>query len=842
LRAHRPSEPADIYLVRVRLSPEGRLLDVAGLYPLSDTSAVDERQLVVSGERVAWTIGGAGKTFSVHTLDLSGAHSPSGPEWTARALWQWRISNLQETGQSRGVERRSFRLEPPGTHVTLGFSPQGLRIQADDRSVTIPNDDTSPIQGERHITVQHHSPARPGNLVTWAVDRIRALPWFGSDRMQTLKAIAFAALDRIERVRGKVSGGDGSDEVDRELGDWMSAASATYTDADAGWPPAPMAPVLRHPLEREGQWRVLEDDPFIRKNVGVPAPFAFSFLRVDPERKYTQVFVTLWDPRQVELNAMSGTKEPKSATGETGPGLVPRDPVTIGRLVGAFNGGFQAMHGEYGMMSDRVVYLPPKPYGATVARLVDGSTAFGTWPDDDAIPDDITSFRQNMTPLIMDGKLNPYRRQWWGGVPPGWEDTSKTVRTALCLTRENFVAYFYGSHVDVDHIARAMQHARCDYGIHLDMNPGHTGLEFYHVERDGELPRLDRDLESKWQATGPVPQLQGWSFLARRMIRHMALMQFPRYIHRESRDFFYLTLRPLLPGRRLSPKLSDPEPDEGVWTVSGLPQHGWPHAIALTSLRPDPARRETKAWIVRVDPKYVQPSRSGTKAPTVLTFRPSVSPRADVSVWWTESGFSLRSVSPSATALRIASGLPAEKATESVAATSAVGIDGEGMLVYAEVATAPARDRDGAMLGALLREMGCQRPLLLDQSLRIALGGERDLGGHPVAASRTDTRLYRAEGPGARRIFAHTPIVDRKVWEPLQARRVRYFRKPKREEPDAGMAAQASDPAKPGATGPSGTSASPSSRSEPASHAGTPAPAPATVPPRAQLPARVAPE
>ena len=36
-------------------------------------------------------------------------------------------------------------------------------------------------------------------------------------------------------------------------------------------------------------------------------------------------------------------------------------------------------NGEYGMMSDGVIYLPPKPYGATVAVLRDGSTAFGSW-------------------------------------------------------------------------------------------------------------------------------------------------------------------------------------------------------------------------------------------------------------------------------------------------------------------------------------------------------------------------------------------------------------------------------------------------------------------------------
>ncbi len=137
-----------------------------------------------------------------------------------------------------------------------------------------------------------------------------------------------------------------------------------------------------------------------------------------------------WDARQVALHIMSGTVEPKSATGETGPGLVPRKPEVMSRLLAGFNGGFQATHGEFGMMADGVTYLPPKPYGATVAELASGATAFGTWPDDETIPDDMISFRQNMTPMMVDDTFNPYKRNWWGGVPPGWTDESRTVRSA----------------------------------------------------------------------------------------------------------------------------------------------------------------------------------------------------------------------------------------------------------------------------------------------------------------------------------------------------------------------------------------------------------------------------
>src|SRR5262249_11334399 len=160
-------------------------------------------------------------------------------------------------------------------------------------------------------------------------------------------------------------GDEGRAAVTAEAPGILDVPAAAYTDPETGWPPPPMEPMLHPALEGEGKWVLLDKDPFVMKNPGAPSPFAFSFVRVDRKRAYSQPYVLVWDPRQVVLHAMSGTVEPKSATGETGPGLVPRKPEVIGRLIAAFNGGFQATHGEFGMMAEGVVYLPPKPFAAT---------------------------------------------------------------------------------------------------------------------------------------------------------------------------------------------------------------------------------------------------------------------------------------------------------------------------------------------------------------------------------------------------------------------------------------------------------------------------------------------
>jgi hypothetical protein len=774
VRAHQGEDPSDIFLATVRLSPEGRVLELTGLYNLSDTSAVDERSLSVQDLRAAWVIAGGGKTYNVKVADLRGEPRPEGPTWSRMARWQNSITNLQETGQRQGVGQRNFRLEPAADHVTLGFDPTGLLIDADGRKIRIPTDGNAAIEGERHVQEQLQEKARPGNFVTWAVDRVRAAPWFGSDRMQLVKAIAFVGLDWIERTMGAVTGDTGAERVKQELGG-VEAPVIEYTDPETGWPPAPMEPMLSPPLDGEGKWRPLENDPFILTNPGAPAPFVQSFIRTDPKRAYTQIWVALWDPRQVALHMMSGTIEPKSATGETGPGLIPRKPEVMSRVVGGFNGGFQATHGEFGMMADGVVYLPPKPYGATVAELSNGATAFGTWPDDEKVPDNIVSFRQNMTPTIVDETPNPYKRNWWGGVPPGWTDESRTVRSGLCQTKEGFIGYFYGASIDADHLILAMQKLRCVYGIHLDMNPGHTGLEFYRAAPDGKLPQLNRKLDSAWEAEGKVSGMEGWSFLGRRMLKYMGLMNFPRYIGRESRDFFYLTLRNLLPGENLTPPIKPAEAGEGVWSVKNLPQHGFPAAIATTYLRPEKARSETKVSLVKLNPQALAVGKDDAPADKVVVRVAPDDGDGKTGLWLGGGAFAIAVDSPGKGATRLASGVT-DPAPGTIAA---IGIDAGGMLVYAEVNTSRDAAKDGAMLRALLDSMGCKAKLYLSKSWTVAIGGERDLSGHPFTLAKGAPKLVRVQVPSVERIFPNTAVTAPSVWYPLQAKRVRYFHKPK---------------------------------------------------------------
>lgn len=541
-RAH--GMPHDLYLVRARLSPEGVLLG-GDLHALTRTDAADEGRPIVIGERAFYTRWVNGIARGIHQLDLAGEAREPLEQLGPIARAQHALTNLQESGQFEGIGRRAWELSTPAGRVELSASGAEIVADADGRIVRIEASGGAIVEGAEHVRAKDVIPGAPGNLLTWATDRARQAGSLGDERVQKLKAATFEALDLLRRAHDRVRPDAAFERIAHELGPLPSSAPRERRLARADWPPAPMAPLLSPALPGEGAFTTLDADPFVSPSATVQgsSPLAIAFLRPDRERAYARVYVMLWDPRRLSLHMVAGTNEPIGVTGERGSGLIPRDPKVLGRVVAAMNGGFQTIHGSFGMMADGVVYLPPKPFAATILSMRDGSTGFGTWPLETRISDDVLAFRQNLSPLVLDGIVNPYGRQVWGGTSPDTPDEIHTVRTGLCLTEEGFVAYFHGNETRPETLASAMLAARCSYGVHLDMNHGHSGLELYRMAPEGELPPLDRPLQGDWEAEGSVEGLSGWSFRARKMFRGMGLMNFPRYARRESRDFFYLMWR-----------------------------------------------------------------------------------------------------------------------------------------------------------------------------------------------------------------------------------------------------------------------------------------------------------
>ena len=443
------------------------------------------------------------------------------------------------------------------------------------------------------------------------------------------------------------------------------------------------------------------------------------------------------------------------------------------------NAGFQALHGEYGMMSDGVIYLPPKPFGATVSLMRDGSTSFGSWPNNPTIPPEMLSYRQNMTVMVLNEKFNPYGRTWWGGTPADWEDRTHTVRTGICLTKEEFIGYFYGADLSPRALAQAMIQARCQYGIALDMNAGHSGLEFYKVKPKNEFKPLGRPLRGRWEREGDIRELEGWSYRARRLIRGMGLMNFPRYIRREGRDFFYLTLRYVLPGEPI--EVDGGKEGDGQWQVKGLPQHGFPYALATS----DVPLAGKRVRVLRIDPRMLTLDPAAALKPadkpdadpmTVALLNLTDTEQEGARLWLAQGAFSISASKPSDSAVVLLGGQSGDQARGLVAVE-----DASGMLLYIEAEEGGVRA--DAMRG-LAQKLGASASLTLAEPWQIALGGDTSVAGQAVRlpAANVQAALLRARGPGGRTMFEDTPIVGLKQWFPLQARRIRYFKKRKKKD------------------------------------------------------------
>jgi len=265
-----------------------------------------------------------------------------------------------------------------------------------------------------------------------------------------------------------------------------------------------------------------------------------TYVRPDLQRPYVRVSLIAMDTRQLELHMIGGHEDPRSTTGQVGSGRIPRDPEVLGRVVAAFNGAFKTEHGGYGMMEDRTVLLPPLKEAASIASTDDGRVLLGAWPDPPSIPDYISSYRQNMDPLLEDGVVNPRRRYLWGFTLGSDLSNMNTIRSGVCIRPDGILIYAWSDDATALTLGEAMKGAGCEFGMHLDMNPLHTAFIAY-----GFKP-TEKDHQPQYDAKILYPGMR---------------FSTGRYVNGSPKDFFYMALRRLSPGTGWSAAdLSQPRP------------------------------------------------------------------------------------------------------------------------------------------------------------------------------------------------------------------------------------------------------------------------------------------
>jgi len=519
----------DVWRARVRVAPEGAAIEVVDAHNLTSTPLGDDHELVVRGTHAAFATRAYGQEQSLTALDLAGEAGQNRTQGLAdRAMAA--ITNLQQTGAPSGIGRVDITLESPAGAAALELDEAALAIALyDDRRRTpmrsarldLARGELIAAASGMRATPSMHLPKRFSH---WTVDTLRAVPWIGPAPIASLEDAALGARDAYRRFTFKASGGAGASAVAADPPPPVLDTSQASVE-EAHWPPPHVQSIWKVAEKGEGDWQPPEV-PWLRKLPGAgpdaPLPVYVTFVRPDDERPYAKVLLVAMDMRQLDLDMEAGVEDPEPLTGPHGAGRIPRDPATYRRVLAAFNGAFKTEHGHYGMMVHKRVLLPPVPGSATVVVLDDGRVGFGTWGADrkagaiDGVDDDsIVSFRQNLDPLIDHGQVNPTGRNLWGFTLPG--KGAQTERSGICVTASGHLLYAWGDDVSATTLARAMKMGGCDYAMHLDMNPYHTGFLFAAID---DLPRKYKSQLLTSGMSIPVD----------------------RYIQYAPKDFFYVML------------------------------------------------------------------------------------------------------------------------------------------------------------------------------------------------------------------------------------------------------------------------------------------------------------
>ncbi len=503
----------DVYALRGRLSAYGVPLAMREPVNVTRTPEGDEQLLDATEDRVLYATRIGGRFQSAVALDFSRSWLPDDASLAARGVAA--VNAHQVYGTWDGPQRVDvlLRRPPPVLH---GKFLEGGRVKL----VYGPEDQVEVDLATGHVSDTERARVLRGappqqEVMGLAADTLRRSSLVGPARVMAVESVLFAVTDWMRRQ---------SHRVFPTAADRLPISEAVApVKTDEAWPPADVR--ADRGLPREGRWGAPSpysgDDP----------PIRHTFVRVDADRPYERTELFAFDMRRLSLHFVGGTRHPRSTTGARGSGRIPDQ--ARHHLVAAFNGAFKVEHGRFGAVEAGTVLVPPQMGLATVAIDARGRAAFGEW-DAARFSAPWIDLRQNLRSLVANGEVNPSKVRDWGEVVSTL-DEARTPRSAVGLTADGVLVYAWSGATSARLLGEAMQRAGVRFAMHLDMNPGHTGVELYKSAKDGLVSE---------------PGTAAMDFRRR------------RWLEVEARDFFYLR-RASGVGGRLA--LDHPEPSEGAW-------------------------------------------------------------------------------------------------------------------------------------------------------------------------------------------------------------------------------------------------------------------------------------
>jgi TolB protein len=467
--AARKTESADIFAATVHVGADGTLSLGGAVEPLTDTPSSDETSPQLGGGWLAYATRVGELVQSVTCLSLVNGESRvfvfALPPTTVALHW--------EASPGEAVATRLL-VRAPGPSGAQEFhaSPATGKVEPPEGGLT-------------------YLPSVAGEF-SWLpklVSTVRKWPGVGPEKIALAENVFFTLVDEVTRLWHHVVPA-------AEVAEAPLPTTAPVVVAPSPSPvPSPTVPPLAlatvAPLAAQGVVLAPSATP-TPAPTPTPSPTATAVgqrlaegiirrapLRPDPQRPYADVEVIEIDPTLLQVKMIPGTAEPQSTTGLVGTGVIPSADWPT--LVASFNGGFAAMHGKYGMMVDRKVYLPAREGIATIAVYEDGSLRMGTWGKDLTLTPDMVSYRQNCLPLVVNGTVTAETSKLalWG---LSVADTVYLYRSGLGITAEGRLIYVAGKPLSAYTLAQALRAAGAQYAMQLDVDEYHVVFLTYDVQ------------------------------------------------------------------------------------------------------------------------------------------------------------------------------------------------------------------------------------------------------------------------------------------------------------------------------------------------------------------------
>ena len=348
------------------------------------------------------------------------------------------------------------------------------------------------------------------------VDVARAI--FGPSAVAQVESWAFQAQDGLRQARYQATGNSSHTQ-------WAAPpaappklhASTAATSARNSPAPAPTARAgAVAPL---AEATTLAWSPFVYSADGQPL-LERALISPDPTRPYVETALVRIDMHFAQIHLVAGTQEPISSVRTPRPGVIPTADQRTGRLLAAFNGGFKAANGDFGIFANGVTLLPPINGLATLAIYRDGHVNMGVWGSDMTTTPDMVAYRQNC-PLLLDG--GALTEQANSDDPALWGRTVKnkiaTWRSGLGLSADGrYLIYAAGDGLTVPSLAQALATGGADRAMQLDINSWWTRFVTF------------------------APSSAGHRLVAQKLLSDM-VGDARQFLVPDTLDFFYLTTR-----------------------------------------------------------------------------------------------------------------------------------------------------------------------------------------------------------------------------------------------------------------------------------------------------------